>query len=325
MSAQCSVVIITWNRRRELERALDSVFAQTIADELDVVVIDNGSTDGTVEWLRDEYRHPVRLFGFRRNEGASHGRNAGIKLAKSDFVCFLDSDAEIMGHDAIERCLKALQQSPSVRAVGASIWFDRGRTRAFCLGGYITRDGHFDQKRTHSETTDPDFLSTCFAVWEKKLLMELRGFDPWYFWGIEDMDISLRARWNARRGEHVGATRYEIVDGVHVLHEMAGGGRHYQPDDFSAAFNAYERQRLYLVLAYGGVGEVLRVAFASPVRMDEIGAGVWQRKLSPKEKLKAFFLYPAARLLALPRNIFDIGSNHIAASPMPAEVTRTGN
>ncbi|MEO8376798.1 MAG: glycosyltransferase [Candidatus Sumerlaeota bacterium] len=320
MTMRCSVVIITWNRRKELERALDSVFAQTIASDLDVIVIDNGSTDGTVEWLRDEYKHPVRLFSFHKNEGASHGRNAGIKLAKADSVCFLDSDAEILTTDAIERCLAQLQSDTSIRAVGARIWFDREKTRAFCLGGYITRDGHFDQRRTHSETADPDFLSTCFAVWEKKLLIELHGFDPWYFWGIEDMDLSLRARWNAKRSATIAATRYTIVDGVDVLHEMASGGRHYQPNNFSAAFNAYERQRLYLVLAYGGIGEFFRVLFTSPFHMKEIEDRVWQKKLSFPEKTKALLYYPLTRFLLLPINVAGTGRNHIGLSPTPKEM-----
>ncbi|HMZ51472.1 MAG TPA: glycosyltransferase family 2 protein [Candidatus Sumerlaeota bacterium] len=322
MTPRCSVVIITWNRRRELERALDSLFRQTIARELDIIVIDNGSNDGTVEWLRGHHEHSLRLFVFDRNHGASHGRNAGIRLARAEHVCFLDSDAEILTDDAIERCLAELQRDRSIRAVGASIWFDRARTRAFCLGGYITRDGHFDQKRTHSETTDPDFLSTCFAVWDKSLLRELRGFDPWYFWGIEDMDLSLRARWNARRHASLAATRYRIVEDVHVLHEMASGGRHYQPDNFSAAFNAYERQRLYLVLAYGGIAEFFRVLLASPLHGTEIEKRVWQKKLSLAEKLKAFLCFPLLRLIALPLNILQIRKDHLDRTPAPKEIKR---
>ena len=102
MTPRCSVVIITWNRRRELERALDSLFRQTIARELDIIVIDNGSNDGTVEWLRGHQENSLRLFVFDRNHGASHGRNAGIRLARAEHVCFLDSDAEILTDDAIE-------------------------------------------------------------------------------------------------------------------------------------------------------------------------------------------------------------------------------
>ncbi len=276
-----------------------------------------------MEWLRDVYPHPVRLYQFARNEGASHGRNAGIRLASAPHLCFLDSDAVILSPDAVERSLAALKAHPEIRAVGASIWFDRERTRAFCLGGYITPEGHFHQKRTHSETQDPHFISTCFAVWEKALLEELRGFDPWYFWGIEDMDLSLRASARARRGERVAATRFLIVEDVHVLHEMASGGRHYQPNNFAAAFDAYERQRLYLVLAYGGLLEFLRVLLTSPFRLQRIQRDVWQTRLNMRQKLWSLVVYPLLRVVRLPLDLLLSARNHLAQCPKPQAVTRS--
>lgn len=317
----CSVVIVTWNRRRELEAALDSVFAQTIAADLEVIVVDNGSNDNTVEWLKKEYPHPVRLYAFADNKGASHGRNAAIRVARAPHVCFLDSDAVIMSENAIERCLEFMAQHPEHRAVAAPIWFDRERKRVFAMGGYLLLEtGHFCGPHTRTRTDDPHFLSTCFAVWERSLLEELRGFDPWYFWGIEDLDIGLRASQAGRRGETRAATRFALVPDVHVLHEMASGGRHYQPGDFHAVFHAYERQRLYLVLAYGGLKEFWRVAMTSPFHLHRIERDGWEQPLSARKKLWAFALYPWLRVMKLAADMAGLHRNHLAESPVPQEV-----
>jgi GT2 family glycosyltransferase len=254
---RCSVVIVTWNRRKELEAAIHSLKRQTLADEIETIVIDNGSTDGTVEWLRGMGDGSIRLLEFKENRGASHGRNAGIRAARAPLVCFLDSDAEIISPDAIERCIGRLGRGDGVRAVTTSIWFDREKTRPFSKGVYITPEGHYSGIRSRTETADPHVISSCFAVWEKSLLEELGGFDPWYFWGIEDLDLSLRAYHRSLLGEARGASRFFVLEDVHVLHEMSHKGRHYLPTDFDAVFHAIERQRLYMVLAHAGGGGIL--------------------------------------------------------------------
>jgi GT2 family glycosyltransferase len=316
----CTVIIVTWNRRRELEAALDSVFAQSIAPRLEVIVVDNASQDGTVDWLANEYPHPVRLYAYDRNAGASHGRNAAIRLARAPHVAFLDSDALLLEPMAIERCLAALAANPGVRACGGRIWFDRARTRVFTFGGYITPDGHFCGPRTRTRDDDPDFLSTCFSVWETALLRELRGFDSWYFWGIEDMDLALRARWNARRGRTTAASRFLVVEGADALHEMAAGGRHYQPGDFHRVFHAIERQRLYLVLAYGGVLEFFRVLLRTPLRLDRVERDAWEQPLGWRKRLWCAVLYPLNRLARLPMDLWHQRRDHLATTPMPREV-----
>jgi glycosyltransferase involved in cell wall biosynthesis len=320
MAPAVSVVVVTWNRRKELEAALESVFRQTMAKELEVIVVDNASTDDTVKWLAEEYAHPVRLHVFERNMGASHGRNAGIRLSRAPLICFLDSDAVILSDNAIERCVEELRAHPKKRAVSALIWRDRERTIPFCKGCYITPEGHYSGPRTRTETEDPHFLSTCFAVWDKVLLEELRGFDPWYFWGIEDLDISLRAYHAALRGETVGASRFAVLEDVHILHEMARTGRHYQYDDFLRAFHAIERQRMHLVLAYGGVGEFFRVLFTAPLRLRRIEGEAWEQRLGWKLRAWGLVLYPLWRVVKLPVDLPALRSNFLEDAPLPREV-----
>jgi GT2 family glycosyltransferase len=315
----CSVVVITWNRRAELGPTLDALFAQSCAERLEVVVIDNGSTDGTVEWLTREYPHRVRVLAFPRNMGACHGRNAGIRAATAPYVCFIDSDAILLTPTAIENAVAHLRNGGDVRVVSGRIWFDRECTKPFLMGGYITHDGHFDVLRSLSCTEDPMFVSTCFAVWEKRLLEELGGFNPWYFWKIEDMDLSLRAYFRHLRGESAGATRYHLLEHVHVHHDMSLNGRTIAPDDFMGTFAIFERQRLYLVLSYGGPLLFLRVILRGPFRIARM-EHAWQRRLTLVQRLRALVLWPAWRVLMMPLNLWQIRRNHLPFTPVPAEV-----
>ncbi|MBN1516979.1 glycosyltransferase [Candidatus Sumerlaeota bacterium] len=317
----CSVVIVAWNRRRELKPALDSIFRQTIAHRIEVIVVDNGSEDDTLEFLQHSYADAIqderlRVYAFERNEGASHGRNAGIRLARAKHVCFLDSDAEIISDNAIERCLERLAQGLE-RAVGGMIWFDRERTRGFCFGGYITHDGHVDCLRTQTERENPMFLSTCFSVWEKTLLEELRGFDPFYFWGIEDVDFSVRAYFNAQRGRRRAATQYHVLDDIHVLHEMASTGRKYEAGNFEKTFMDLERQRLYLVLSYGGLFEFFRNLLRGPFRVKRFSEVGYRMPFQFRHQFLSAWWFPLIRLIKLPVDWRNMRQNHLARSPHP--------
>ncbi|MGR9072351.1 MAG: glycosyltransferase family 2 protein [Gammaproteobacteria bacterium] len=86
-----AAIVPTFNRREELRRALDSIYRQTRPPE-EVIVIDDGSTDGTGTMLKNEY--PTVIYRHQENAGVSRARNRGIELAESEWLAFLDSDDE---------------------------------------------------------------------------------------------------------------------------------------------------------------------------------------------------------------------------------------
>ena len=92
MSELLSVVVPTYNRALALRRAVDSVLAQVHRD-LELIVVDDGSTDGTRELLAGAYGDDKRLrYQYQPHAGAASARNAGLDLAKGGYVAFLDSD-----------------------------------------------------------------------------------------------------------------------------------------------------------------------------------------------------------------------------------------
>lgn len=87
-----STVIPTYNRREELTRAIDSALAQTYGNQ-EVLVVDDGSTDGTAQMLAQRYSDRVRCI-CRPNGGVSSARNQGMREARGEFIALLDSDDE---------------------------------------------------------------------------------------------------------------------------------------------------------------------------------------------------------------------------------------
>ncbi len=111
MPPRASVVIPTYNRRHGVVEAIDSVLAQSMPD-FEVLVIDDGSTDGTAEVVREHYAGEPRVqVHTKPNGGTASARNHGIELAAGEFIAFLDSD-DLYLPAFLERQLAALETHP---------------------------------------------------------------------------------------------------------------------------------------------------------------------------------------------------------------------
>ena len=88
-----SVIIPTYNRKKYIKRAIDSVIRQSYKP-FEIIVIDDGSTDGTYELIKQSYSSSQISLEKQINSGVSSARNKGIKLANGDWIAFLDSDDE---------------------------------------------------------------------------------------------------------------------------------------------------------------------------------------------------------------------------------------
>jgi len=92
---QCSVIIPTYNRKELVKRAVTSVVSQTV-QEIEVIVVDDGSTDGTIEELQQTFRgKPVQVIS-QEQQGATIARNLGAAKATGEWLVFLDSDDELL-------------------------------------------------------------------------------------------------------------------------------------------------------------------------------------------------------------------------------------
>lgn len=200
-----SVLVLTWNGRKHLEICLPALKAQEDPGvEWDVLVLDNGSFDDTVEWVRREHAW-VRLVVGEVNRGFCGGNNLLVDEAQdADAVVLLNNDTRPKP-DWLRRLVAAYGGAPAdVAAVSGGI-VDWEGTRLDFARGVLTFDGHAfqqDYRRPLSEVTLPDagseLLFACGGnmIVDRRLYLELGGFDPTYFAYLEDVDLGWRL-WSA--------------------------------------------------------------------------------------------------------------------------------
>ena len=109
-----SIIIPTYNRRRFVAEAIDSCLAQTYSN-CEVIVIDDGSEDGTGDYLREQYGDQIRYIA-QENQGPGIARNRGIAAARGDYVQFLDADDQLHARK-IELGLDVFRRQPDVAVV----------------------------------------------------------------------------------------------------------------------------------------------------------------------------------------------------------------
>ncbi|WP_197025094.1 glycosyltransferase family 2 protein [Butyrivibrio proteoclasticus] len=140
MDIDVSVVIPAYNRSKTIERAIRSVYSQTVPP-LEVIVVDDASTDNTVqivEHLQQEF-DSLRLYVQKENKGAQEARNVGIKNAKGNWIGFLDSDDEwLPKKQAIQ--IELLRKNPQCKAVFGNGYTAIGNAVRYRKGGSFDKE-----------------------------------------------------------------------------------------------------------------------------------------------------------------------------------------
>jgi len=168
MSPKVSVCIPTYNRKHYLLEALTSVFAQTYKD-FEVVIVDDGSTDGTETMLKST-GYPLRYY-WQQNRGDAAARNKLLELAQGRFMTFLDSD-DLLMPDAVERMLNIMEaENGEVIVYGPYLRIDQngnvyGRCKRKLYSGYIA--SHLFQNI---------LVHSCGSMFLRNVLQEAGGFD----------------------------------------------------------------------------------------------------------------------------------------------------
>ena len=112
-----SLIIPCYNSAATLERAVDSGLTQN--ELLEIIIVDDCSTDNTLEIARKKQLHDdrIQIIQTERNAGPGAARNQGIEKAKGKYVCFLDHDDELLGDDFFPSALNMMAENPGMRAV----------------------------------------------------------------------------------------------------------------------------------------------------------------------------------------------------------------
>ena len=196
--ALLTVAIATFNGRQLLEGVLASLQRQTIAVQIRVVVIDDGSSDDTVRWLR-EHRPDVQLIAHEGNLGVSRSLNEGLGLAEGEFLALLNNDIELEP-DCLELLVQELYDHPEAAASTPKLLdFHRrdhldGAGDEYTWWGMANRRGHGELDRGQYDLPEAVFgASAALAVYRRSAIETVGGLDEEFFAYLEDVDWSMRA------------------------------------------------------------------------------------------------------------------------------------
>ncbi len=193
-----SLIIPTWNGLRFLPTCLNALRVQTFRD-FEVIVVDNGSTDGSREFLARE--HPqTRVLAFDTNRGFAPAVNAGIRAARGQVVVLLNNDTEAEPH-WLEELARALDADPHAGMVACKLrLFDR-RDHLHSAGDFVRVDGIpgnrgvWEEDRGQYDDARGVFGGCGAAVaYRQTMLAEIGGFDEALGSYCEDVDLNWRAR-----------------------------------------------------------------------------------------------------------------------------------
>jgi GT2 family glycosyltransferase len=227
-----SVIILTWNGRAYLRECLESLAAQTFRD-FETLLVDNGSSDGSAEFVRSSFPW-VRLLQLPENIGFADGNNRGLALALGEYIVTLNNDTKA-DPDFLAEMVRGAEDDARIGMVAARMrnYYRPERIDAAGLKiggnglGYNIGTGETDDGRYDSEP----LFGPCggAALYRREMLDETGFFDPDFFAYYEDFDLAWRARlagWKAL------AAPLALVYHVH----SATGGE-------TSAFKVYHTQR----------------------------------------------------------------------------------
>jgi len=192
-----SVIVVNYNRRELLRACLLGLAAQTYTD-LEVIVVDNGSTDGSPEQIARAFPQ-IRLIALERNTGFCEGNNRGIAVARGEFIALLNNDA-VPEPRWLEELIRAADAHPECGFFASRVLRQDhpdlldSAGDGLTLAGTTYRRGHLQLAARYVRAEEIFGASGAAAFYRRALLDAIGVFDEDFFAVYEDADLSLRAQ-----------------------------------------------------------------------------------------------------------------------------------
>ena len=196
-NVRARIVVLNWNGRAWLESCLAALLAQNLAQS-EVVVVDNGSSDGSAEFVRRHFP-TARVLALDRNVGFAAGNNAGARGSTAEYLVFLNNDTRVRP-GWLTALLDTADADPATGLVTSQVvYLDRPEIIDSAGDGYLRCGGAFKYWHGQPARTAPqsrEVFGACGAAFliRRSVFESLGGFDEDFFMVYEDVDLSFRAR-----------------------------------------------------------------------------------------------------------------------------------
>lgn len=193
-----SVIIPNWNGKHLLKTCLSSLKNQTFSN-FETIVVDNGSTDGSVEYIK-RYFSKIKIVALDKNYGFAKAINIGINKSQGNYLILLNNDTEA-DKDSLNYLVKAAKKYPEVGFVATKMLNFYHRNIIDSAGDYIDEVGHANNIGL-GEKDGPKFNKGGYlflvtgggSLLKRQVLEKVGLFDEHYFAYMEDVDLCLRAQ-----------------------------------------------------------------------------------------------------------------------------------
>lgn len=221
---QVSVIIVNYNVKYFLEQCLYSVQRASAGLQVETIVIDNQSTDGSLDYLKPKFPC-VRFVLNETNAGFGKACNAGLAMARGQYILFLNPDT-LVAEDSFDKCIRFFESHPQCGGLGVRMIDGAGHflkeskrsfpsplTSLFKLSGLSSlfphsrlfsryHLGHLDPRQNH----EVDVLAGAYMMIRKEVLDTIGGFDETFFMYGEDVDLSYRIQKGGYKNYYVADT-----------------------------------------------------------------------------------------------------------------------
>lgn len=199
-----SIIVLNWNRLIDTRECLQSLQEVTYENK-EIIVVDNGSSDGSQEYMRQNY-HDIILLENTENLGFAEGNNKGIQIALkngADYIFLLNNDT-IIDKDAIQNLIEVAETDIKIGFLGPKIYYYNEPHRIWSAGGKLSKwfihsgGKHIGYRKIDCGQFDcikeVDYVTGC-AILIKKSVFEKAGlFDPHYYCYYEEADLIVRSK-----------------------------------------------------------------------------------------------------------------------------------
>lgn len=199
---ELSVILVTYNSEEYITACLHSILAATKGMEYEIVVVDNHSTDNTINLLR-EFHHSLKLIENGYNEGFAKAVNKGVKNSSGDFFLLVNPDV-IIQSNSLNPIIQFMKENHKVGICGCKLVNEDGSLQ-YSTGPFpgvfstfwrmfLPRPLRKYDWWGYDRIRECDWVTGAFMLLRSKLLEEIGILDEHYFMYYEDVDLCLRAR-----------------------------------------------------------------------------------------------------------------------------------
>lgn len=210
-----SIIIVNYNVKELLEQCIRSIFTASSGLNIEVIVVDNNSFDGSLRYIQEKFPDDKRLKLIESpvNLGFAKANNLGVKKAAGEFVLILNPDT-ILQEDTLQKTLKFYKDNPGTGAVTCKLILPNGKLDLACRRSFPTPSVAvyrilglskiFPKSRIfgkynltyleENKTYEVDAIVGAFMLIKKSVYDEVNGFDEDYFMYGEDLDLCFRIK-----------------------------------------------------------------------------------------------------------------------------------